>query len=48
MKPAYFGLGAKEFVNVDDHCIHLSARVEHHCLRLEGEGQVGAERRTNA
>jgi len=32
MKPAYFGLGAKEFVNVDDHCIHLSARVEHHCL----------------
>ena len=48
MKPAYFGLGAKEFVNVDDDCIHLSARVEHHCLRLEGEGQVGAERRTNA
>ena len=32
MKPAYFGLGAKEFVNVDDDCIHLSARVEHHCL----------------
>ena len=32
MKPAYFGLGAKEFVNVDDDCIHLSARVERHCL----------------
>ena len=34
MKPAYFGLGAKEFDNVDDHCIHLSAGVEHHCLSM--------------
>ena len=40
MKPAYFGLGAKEFVNVDDHCIHLQAGVEHDCLGLEGEGQA--------